>query len=121
MEFEIGGDLVRPQQRFAPRDRIDIDAAAGHGLAEGASAGAMGQGQGRGGQPADKGQRARIGLAVPGTLLPAQGQDPQGRRQSGPAAQAVEHQQAGDDPGETVEIAALRHRIEVRADHDRRL
>ena len=72
-------------------------------------------------QLAQQGQRAQIGLAVPGAFLATQGQHAQRGRLFVAAAQLKQHQHAGDNACQSVEVAALRHGVGMRANHDKGL
>src|SRR5262245_37557587 len=63
---------------------------------------------------------AHIGLAEPRALLAAEAEHPDrpGQLRAG-APEVDQAQQAGDDAGESVEVAALRDGVQMRADIDR--
>src|SRR5262249_31356430 len=65
----------------------------------------------------DEPERAHVGLAKPCAFLAAQGKHPHGlRRDYSGLAIVLKHQQTRDDAGESIEVAALWHGVEMRAD-----
>ncbi len=100
---------------------VGVDAQADHRLAQGARAAAMGQGEGASRQFPEQRLRTDIGLAVPGAFLAAQGEGAERRGVVGVAAIPRQDHHSGGDPGKAVEVAAVRHRIQVRADRHRRV
>ena len=118
MQLQIGRYIREIQQRLGALNGVDIGAAARHGFAQHACAIAVRAFQCGGGQLAQQGQRAEVGLAVPGAFLAAQCQNAQWRSLFVAAAQLKQHQHAGDNACQSVEVAALRHGIGMRANDD---
>src|SRR5262249_10250157 len=110
---------VDVEESLASAHALDLHTSARHRLGKRAHIAAMTQIEVFTGELAEQRAGAHVGLAEPRALLSAQAEHPDrpGRRRA-LAPEVDEAQQAGDNAGESVEVATVRHGVEMRADID---
>ena len=113
------GKLRRIEQALSAADGIKIDAGRPHGVTQCLPVGRARQTQVCVAEPAEHRIGPEPGLAEPGALFGAEREDLDRARRHQPGALEVnDYGQTGDDTRGTVEVAALRHRIQMRAAGD---
>jgi hypothetical protein len=121
VHLEEGAELGRVPQALAPGDGFDVGTDRLEAGPERAARGPVAALQVTRRQPAPERQGADIGAVEPGTFLAAEHDQFQrdGRQRAGAAVAGEDEEPRGDARG-AVEVAALGHAVEVRADRERR-
>ena len=118
MDLDEGRDSLGVQMGLAPAQRRHIAARLRQMLGQGPAAVGAADVEGLGVEPAEGGMGADIGAVEPGGLLrPDRHHRDVALGRDGLAPQPAQGRQPGDDPGSAVVIAALGHRIHMRAGH----
>src|SRR5262245_57495745 len=120
VQLEIGSRAVDVEEALAAAHALDLNTGTGHRFGKRARIASMTQIEIFAGELAEQSAGAHVSLAEPRALLAAQAEHPDrpGRLRA-LAPEVDQAQQAGDDAGESVEVAALRDGVQMRADIDR--